>query len=205
MSFGVTAAALVIAWVAFLGTFALIARRSNKTEQRRDSSSLVGVLVQGTGFSVIVVFPRALGAPLFSLPEAQTEVLQWIVRISALSLAYGSVWLTAAALRALGKQWAYAARIIEGHPLVRTGPYQLVRHPIYTSMISMNVATALVFARWEAVLASLFFSALGTWIRVRREERLMRETFGSVFDAYKHSVPAIVPGLRFPGARPTSA
>jgi protein-S-isoprenylcysteine O-methyltransferase Ste14 len=62
-------------------------------------------------------------------------------------------------------------------------------------MLGMLLATGLAISHWLAVLAALLVFIIGTVIRVRSEEKLLREAFGQEFDNYSRSVPAIVPGL----------
>ena len=105
----------------------------------------------------------------------------------------GSLWTMFSAVRVLGKQWSLQARVLEDHKLVREGPYRFVRHPIYTGMLGMIVAAGLAWSHWTGFLIALVLFAIGTAIRVRSEERLLREQFGAAFDDYKHSVPAVLP------------
>ena len=104
--------------------------------------------------------------------------------------------MMSAALHALGRQWSLQARVLEDHSLVRQGPYRVVRHPIYTGMLGMIIAAGLAWSHWVGFLVSLLFFAIGTAIRVRSEEKLLRESFGVAFDDYKRSVPAVIP-LKF--------
>jgi protein-S-isoprenylcysteine O-methyltransferase Ste14 len=103
--------------------------------------------------------------------------------------------LVTAAVRTLGKEWSLTARLVEGHKLATTGPYAFVRHPIYSGMLGMLVATGLAFSYWGALLAALVIFFAGTIIRVRSEEKLLREAFGEQFENYAQHIPAIVPGL----------
>ena len=98
-----------------------------------------------------------------------------------------------AAVRVLGKQWSLQARVLEDHKLVREGPYRFVRHPIYTGMLGMIMAAGLAWSRWIGFLIALILFTIGTAIRVRSEEKLLREQFGAAFDDYKRSVPGVVP------------
>jgi protein-S-isoprenylcysteine O-methyltransferase Ste14 len=110
-------------------------------------------------------------------------------------IAAGSVWMVHSAVRALGKQWAVSARLVEGHQLITAGPYRLVRNPIYTGMFGMMLATGLAVTRWQVLLAATVIFLAGTYIRVRVEERLLRGQFGSDFDDYTRRVPAVIPGI----------
>ena len=59
----------------------------------------------------------------------------------------------------------------------------------------MLIATGLAAARWNLLLIAVGLFAVGTYIRVRVEERLLREAFGSEFDEYVRTVPALIPGI----------
>jgi protein-S-isoprenylcysteine O-methyltransferase Ste14 len=85
--------------------------------------------------------------------------------------------------------------------LVTDGPYALVRHPIYTGMFGMLLATGLAVSRWHFLLAGAGLYWLGTVIRTRVEERLLRSAFGAAYDDYARRVPALIP---LPRARAAS-
>ena len=95
----------------------------------------------------------------------------------------------------LGRLWSASVARKQGHRIVDTGPYGLVRHPIYTGMLGMLIATGMAISHWIALLAALLIFFIGTIIRVRSEDRLLREAFGEQFKDYANRVPAIVPGL----------
>jgi protein-S-isoprenylcysteine O-methyltransferase Ste14 len=117
--------------------------------------------------------------------------------LSGVDIAFtvASVWFCFAAARALGKQWALMARVIEGHELIRQGPYAVVRNPIYLAMLGMLIATGMAVSRWPALVCAAIVFAAGTAIRIRAEENLLRETFGATFDEYARRVPAFLPRL----------
>jgi len=98
-------------------------------------------------------------------------------------------------VRTLGKQWALAARLVEGHKLITVGPYAYVRNPIYTGMLGILIATGLAMEHWIALIAAIVFFAVGTVIRVRSEEKLLRGAFGEEFEEYARRVPAVLPGI----------
>lgn len=97
--------------------------------------------------------------------------------------------------RALAGQLRIDAALGADHSLVRSGPYRLVRNPIYTSMLLVLSATAILIASWPRFAGSLLLFVLGTEIRVRAEEKLLERRFGEEFLAYKRSVPAYLPFL----------
>lgn len=75
------------------------------------------------------------------------------------------------------------------------GPYGRVRHPIYTGMFGLLLATGLAISHWMALAAAIALFWTGTVIRVRREEKLLRQAFGTRFEEYARRVPAVLPGI----------
>ncbi len=115
------------------------------------------------------------------------------VSVVAVLLAAASVAVILAAQRALGRQFAYQARLVEGHRLITAGPYRYVRNPIYTALFGLALATGLVISRWPVILLFVVLYTAGTLVRIRSEERLLRARFGPEFEDYARRVPALVP------------
>jgi protein-S-isoprenylcysteine O-methyltransferase Ste14 len=119
----------------------------------------------------------------------------WRLVLTILFLALASL-LSWTGARALGRQWRIEAGLSSDHELVTHGPYRVVRHPIYTSMLCLFLGTGFVIAPlWLLAVASVFFT-VGTEIRVRAEERLLASGFGHQFEEYRRQVPAYVPLMR---------
>ena len=92
----------------------------------------------------------------------------------------------------LGTNWSSQPAIRVEHKLVRTGPYKIVRNPIYTGILFGFVGTALVINQMWAVLAILII--LTTFlVKIRMEEKVLREEFGDDFIQYKREVKAFIP------------
>jgi protein-S-isoprenylcysteine O-methyltransferase Ste14 len=182
---------VIAAWFVFAGVFLLRKKPPKARESRRESASRWGIALQAIGFALVWWRPRLPFRPFLPMSHA----LEAAVALLTVALAAASAWLAMAAVRTLGKQWAYVARLVEGHKLVTDGPYRWVRNPIYTSMFGMLLATGLALSRWQLLLAALVPFAVGTVVRVRSEERLLREAFGAEFEAYAVRVPAVLPYL----------
>jgi protein-S-isoprenylcysteine O-methyltransferase Ste14 len=116
-----------------------------------------------------------------------------IMSAGVIAIAIASDWFCFAAARTLGKQWALVARVIEGHELIQQGPYAVVRNPIYFAMLGMLVATGLTISRWQTLIAAIVLFTIGTEIRIRSEEALLREVFGPRFEEYARRVPTFFP------------
>ncbi len=181
---------VLLGWFIFVGVFFLRRKPAAAPEQTRDVSSRPGIVLQGLSYGVMWALPRGF-RPLISFSSALNTALLAL----AVLLAFASVWLVMAAIRTLGKEWSLTARLVEGHRLVIEGPYKLVRHPIYTGMFGLLLATALTYSHWLGLLLGVIIFWVGTVVRVRSEERLLRAEFGAKFDAYAQRVPAVLPGL----------
>jgi len=100
------------------------------------------------------------------------------------------------AVRALGRQWRIDAGLNDDHELVQAGPYRLVRHPIYSSMMLMMLASGAMLAQWWLLGVATAIFVIGTEIRVRVEDSLLASRFGGKFDEYRQAVPAYIPFVR---------
>jgi protein-S-isoprenylcysteine O-methyltransferase Ste14 len=182
-------ALVMLSWFALVILFAVRRKPSKAPERQRGRLWLLGMALQGTSYAIVWAFFRQPFTPLISL----SKPLEIIVAILTIGVAIGSVWFVNDAIRTLGKQWSLAARLVEGHKLVTEGPYGIVRNPIYSGMFGMLLATGLAISHWLALIVAIAAFVVGTKIRIRSEEKLLRKAFGVEFEAYARKVPAIVP------------
>jgi protein-S-isoprenylcysteine O-methyltransferase Ste14 len=183
---------LVIAsWIIFAGIFLARKKPPSQQETKRDRRSILGIVLQSIGYALAWAIQRPMFSPLFSMPL----LLEIILAVVTVFIAAGSIWLVMTAVQTLGKQWAYAARLVSDHKLITEGPYRWVRNPIYTGMLGMLLATGLAVSHWIGLLPALVVFAIGTIIRVRSEETLLREAFGQDFENYTQNVSAVLPRI----------
>lgn len=188
---GIAALILVsLAWIVFALVFLLRKKPTEVQEAKRAPVSSLGIFLQSISFALIWLLGRTRWWPF--RPSFAGEL---VLAIVAVILAFASSVFCLLAVRTLGKQWTYRARVIEGHELIATGPYAVVRNPIYLGMFGMILATGLVYSRWWNYLAAIVLFLIGNRIRIRAEEKLLRETFGAQFDDYARRVPAFLPRL----------
>jgi protein-S-isoprenylcysteine O-methyltransferase Ste14 len=137
------------------------------------------------------VFYFGLGRTLFARRGAP---ILWAPHpaIGALVIASGAVLLASALL--VFRSWRLLARIEAGHQLCTTGPFRIVRHPIYLSLDLLAVGTV-IWVPGLLVLAGAALVVLGGDLRARAEERLLAIVFGDEYRAYQRRVPRTVPGL----------
>jgi protein-S-isoprenylcysteine O-methyltransferase Ste14 len=94
----------------------------------------------------------------------------------------------------LGRNWSGRVTLKEDHELIRSGPYSLVRHPIYAGLLLAIAGTALVEGQWRGVMA-LLLMLISFRRKLRIEERLMKETFGEQYRRYCEHTAALIPYL----------
>jgi len=92
----------------------------------------------------------------------------------------------------LGKNWSREPSIQAGHELVTSGPYQFVRHPIYTGILAAIFGSALVVDSmvWPIMFVGLFL--MFVW-RVKAEEEFMLQLFPQQYPEYKKRTSALIP------------
>ncbi len=93
----------------------------------------------------------------------------------------------------LGQLWSAFVTRKADHHIIDTGPYGIVRHPIYTGIILAAVALAIVKGTLFAIAGALL-AAFGFWLKARLEERFLREQLGAeAYDSYRRRVPMLLP------------
>ncbi len=93
----------------------------------------------------------------------------------------------------MGANWSLVARTREDHRLVQTGPFALVRNPIYVALLGMICALAIALGHAVNLVLAIPLYLIGTLMRVSIEERLLREMFGQAFDDYARRVKRFIP------------
>ena len=157
---------------------------SRKSPQKRDSRWRWGLLLECMGYAIIWMVP-----PWNPSPSS------WRVGVSVMFLVLASL-LSWTSTRALGRYLRFGAAVDADHQLIRSGPYRLVRHPIYASMLCTILAMGFMVARPLPFVVAMIFFLAGTEIRVRIEDRLLAGRFGEEFRAYRRSTAAYIPLLR---------
>jgi protein-S-isoprenylcysteine O-methyltransferase Ste14 len=171
------------------------ARRAPHARRRSFGSSLW--LLAAIGAWLVV--RRVLGVEALSW-HTEPEAIR-LLGVALLMLATGfTVW----ARVTLGTMWSSSPVAKEGHVLRTDGPYAVTRHPIYTGILGMLLATAIAlgFGTWLYVVALVivFFQ-----LRIRAEEHLLKEAFPGAYEEYRRRVPQLIPGARVRSRRAVGA
>ncbi|SPE51630.1 Isoprenylcysteine carboxyl methyltransferase [Verrucomicrobia bacterium] len=138
--------------------------------------------------SYVLLADLNLPPPMNSLITPHAD---WAGAMGASTCVLGLV-VTLWARWTLGGNWSSAVTFKQGHELIRTGPYRLVRHPIYTGLLVMALGTAFDFGQFRCWLA-LPLMTTAFWIKFKQEEKLLLRHFPQEYPLYKRQVKALVP------------
>ena len=192
MSVNLALDGVIAAWLVFAVAFAVRTRAVPAPSRRRAPAAGLGIALQVAAVAIVWNVRRVpVGAPILPARPMASAVLA----AAAVLLAWVSVGLMLWAIQTLGRQWAVAARLVDNHELITTGPYALVRNPVYVGFFGLSVATGVVATKPVALAMAIVMFLIGTIVRVRAEERLLRSEFGAAFDRYAERVPALIPRL----------
>ena len=179
--------AISVLWVLWLVSWIVAARWADPAAKRPAASEQalyrIATIVGALALSVGDHFD---GGPLWRLGDSAGA---WIlVALAALGLAF-----TWSARLYLGRLWSSSVTRKADHHVVDTGPYAIVRHPIYTGIIVALYATALLKASLLGI-AGVLLMTYGFWVKAKLEERFLSEQLGAeAYGAYRRSVPMLVP------------
>ena len=176
-------ALLVVFWVAWWLPFFVRFRGKRAGAVQKDKSARWGILMQALGAAAIYAHKPATWASTIAL---------WRL-LPALAMGLPAVWLSWTATAHLGRQWRVDAGLNADHELIRSGPYRLVRHPIYASMLCLILMSAALIGTWPGAPVGIMLVVIGLEIRVRVEDRLLASRFGDSFHAWRRSVAAYIP------------
>jgi len=171
-------AAFLLSWyVAMLWTARAVARTSRL-------SRLGDYLAYVVGFGLLFMPPWVVHR-LWRPPALAAGVL-----LAAEGAAFAFAWW---ARVHLGRLWSGMITLREGHRVVDTGPYRLVRHPIYTGFLGAGWAFALLVGSPTALAGAVVLTVQMAW-KARREEAFLRQELGATdYDAYAARTPMLIP------------
>jgi len=184
LQFGIFWVIVAVGAVAFIRAFAKSQNRGNSA--KKSSLSRVGVAFQTIAFGAV-----GFGQIHFALPwSAPSSII-----CSALTALLGgsAIAIFVAATRAMGKNWSVVARMRSDHELVRTGPFAVVRHPIYLALFLYMLSFGIAFGHFGQLGFAVPLYVVGAIIRIREEEKLLRAQFGEDHARYVCEVPAFIP------------
>ena len=177
-------------WI-FFCLFWVISWLSKDRPVKRSQSTLSRALqIPFYLLGVVLIFLSKL-VPLPAL-DARLLPRSDILTVTATLLTVAGVAFAIRARALLGSNWSARATVKEGHELILSGPYRLVRHPIYTGLLVAFLGTALLRCSPRSLLGVAVFLGVFVW-KIRIEERFLTAEFGESYLDYKRRVKALIP------------
>lgn len=174
-------------WILVSVYWEISARRAgDRVRSEATASRMVHVLLVGLG--QILLFAPIPGLRARFLPATVGLVILGLV--IGLASALLAIW----ARRRLGRNWSGAIATVADQQLVRSGPYRVVRHPVYTGLLGLYLGTAVVSGELHALLG-LILVLIAYGRKIRMEEAHLRQLFGPAYDEYRTTTWALVPGI----------
>lgn len=178
-------------WLAFALCWLLLAIGTKSTQRRESISS-----------RLVHVVPLVVGAVLIgwrSVPWEWLALRLWprapAPYFVGLALLYAGLAFAVWARVHLGRNWSATVTVKHDHELIRSGPYALVRHPIYTGVLCAVLGTAVASGTVRAAFGLLIIG-VALLRKLRIEEAFMRATFPGEYPRYCAEVPALLPFTR---------
>lgn len=174
---------LAIGWFFWFLPFPLKRWNRNKPHAR-DHRARWGLLIQVIAYSLL------WQGHFWTLHPANWRIVLCVIFLALAAL------LSWTATNSLGKHLRFDAAVSPDHELVRTGPYAIIRHPIYASMLAILLGTGIILTPPALFIPAVVIFLIGTEIRVRVEDTLLAAHFGNQFSNYQQKVSAYIPCIR---------
>ena len=181
---------LIFAFAAHRGHYVRKHGEEQNTLKKREEgwiSKIASLLGLGgfIGVIIYVIDPDWLSWAALSLPLS----LRW----AGVGIALAGFALLQWSQNTLGKNWSDTPRMIKEQSLITSGPYQFIRHPIYTAFLLILGSTFLISANWLIGFAWIGMTVLEVVSRIRFEESLMLEYFGEEYREYMKRTGRLLP------------
>jgi protein-S-isoprenylcysteine O-methyltransferase Ste14 len=173
--------ALGVLWAAS----ALTAKKKARAESVR--SRVIHIAAMAVVFTLL--FNPRIGFGLLGrrfVPEGSA------ISYTGFAITIAGVLLAAFARLCLGGNWSAVVAIKDDHQLVRSGPYAVVRHPIYSGLLLAILGTAIAIGEWRCLVA-LILAIPAFWQKARLEEQFLVQRFGAEYAQYRTAVKALIP------------
>ena len=181
-------ALLGIIWLSWLVYWISAAQRTaanKRTETLLEGASYRIPLAIGVFLTVFWWKPLFLRIPALGTPSPLAAGIGLVFTVAGLCFA---VW----ARMHLGEYWSGRITLKENHRVIQTGPYALVRHPMYSGFILALFGNAITLGTISA-FAGFAFMLISLVRKLKIEETWLRSQFGAEYEAYRNRVKALIP------------
>jgi protein-S-isoprenylcysteine O-methyltransferase Ste14 len=175
-------------WMGVFLIWAISGRHSRQAEQvRSDGPASLANFVVGGGWWLLLA--HGFNLPVLSQrwrpPSMALDVAGLVITTVALAFC---LW----ARFYLGRNWSAVVAVMKNHQLIRTGPYAIVRHPIYAGFMLATLGTAIAFGELSGLVA-VAMVVIAWGYKARLEEATMLRQFGPEYERYRREVKGLLP------------
>jgi protein-S-isoprenylcysteine O-methyltransferase Ste14 len=177
-----------ILWITMFLVWAVTGLNLKETARSRsEGTSRIAVYIVWAGWWLLFAHGFGRGSLTRRVLEPSITTAYVGLVITFLGLAFAVL-----ARLYIGKNWSPLIQVKEGHELIQTGPYALVRHPIYSGLMLATLGTAIVYGELSGFLG--FIMVVAAWgYKSRLEEAAMAEQFGAQYEIYRSHVKGLIP------------
>jgi protein-S-isoprenylcysteine O-methyltransferase Ste14 len=176
-------------WLAWGVFWVVAAFRTKPTLWRESFGSRASHVILLLAAAVLLTKPQWL-PPVLSERVVPSDIVLPAVGAAIVAAGLGfAVW----ARVHLGRNWSGIVTVKEGHALIRSGPYQAIRHPIYSGLLLAVIGTAAAIGEWRGILAVICV-LIGFLRKIQIEEKRMSENFAE-YAQYRQQTAALIPLL----------
>lgn len=190
--------------VAFVLAFVALAVVGGRTAKRASRTHGASVNQLQNEVKGLLIVRGVLGAVFYAMIAVWfffPQILRWtwvpipasgrlIAMVLLLPVMAFLVW----SFRAIGTNYRGGIGLYEKHELVTSGPYSIMRHPIYISFILIMALVTAISSNWLLGLSGLVLVTMIPIRRIPTEEAELRERFGESWDKYSARTRMLFPG-----------
>ena len=132
--------------------------------------------------------------PIFGMAHLHFVRPQKALQIAGVVLTYVGLPLTIWSRARLGRYWSGVVALKQDHRLIQSGPYRVVRHPLYSGLILAAIGFSLCLTTWSCLLGALSLMICFER-RAYKEDALLAAEFGAEFEAYRRRTGRLMPRL----------
>jgi protein-S-isoprenylcysteine O-methyltransferase Ste14 len=176
-------------WIVFMAFIFIPSLWENAPVEKRSYHYIQRSFLLALILMIVVIILGSFESETLLIPVVQPSSLSGITGIIFTIAGLGfSLW----ARRHLGRYWSSMVQVKIGHQLIRTGPYRIVRNPMYTGILIAFAGAAIAIGELLAFVA-LAIGFVSIMVKIQAEEEILTEKFGEEYLRYKREVKALIP------------
>jgi protein-S-isoprenylcysteine O-methyltransferase Ste14 len=163
--------------------------RARRKSKKSDSGSIFIVvlgLVGNIGLSFFLASDR--------MPSGMQQLkLPHFIYFIGIILITAGIILRVVSVVTLRTYFTVTVQTIKDHQLIQSGVYKHLRNPSYTGLLFISVGIAFSLCNFIAIICSLLICTICLHVRIKVEEKVLREQFKKEFDAYCSKTYRLIP------------